>query len=110
MNAHGALTGDEVTIDTRRKSLGNTGGSVAAQGVRRITCGADLSLDIGDLDNTVGMISAVGRVQIDGGAVKNVEGRLATAQGMTLMSHSLDNEGGKCARRRLIIGQYRSIG
>ena len=115
MNAYGVMANDEVTVDTRRKSLSNTGGSVTAKRGLRITsgpldnnggrlqsggnliidtrnsalcnrftvnaginCGGDLFLDTGDIDNTSGMITAAGRAEIDGGAVKNVEGRLAT--------------------------------
>ncbi|CAK8738626.1 hypothetical protein SODG_002229 [Sodalis praecaptivus] len=133
MNANGILAGEEVTIDTRRKPLGNTGGSVLAQAAMQISCGllennggrlqaggnlridtrgqplhnrytgntgiqcgADLFLDAGEVDNMAGMISAAGTTQIDGGALKNSEGKLTTAQSMKLMTRSLENQGEVC--------------
>lgn len=140
MNAYGVMAGDEVTVNTRRKSFSNTGGSVTAKRGLRITsgplennggrlqsggnlvidtrnsalcnrftvnaginCGADLFLETGDIDNTSGMITAAGRTEIVGGAVKNVEGRLATARGMKLLSRSLDNEGGNVQAGALLV-------
>ncbi|MBT9433100.1 hypothetical protein JZM24_15000 [Candidatus Sodalis endolongispinus] len=140
MNAYGVMASDEVTVNTRRKSLSNTGGSVSAKRGLRITsgplennggrlqsggnlvidtrnsalcnrftvnavinCGADLFLDTGDIDNTSGMITAAGRTEIVGGAVKNVKGMLATARGMKLLSRSLDNEGGNVQAGALLV-------
>ncbi|WP_425219429.1 hemagglutinin repeat-containing protein [Ralstonia solanacearum] len=116
-NQAGTVSARNLSLNTGRGLLDNTGGTVSAAGTAAVDAGAlvnrggslaavgDVTLRVGSLDNTVGVLgSQSAGLDLDStGDVINAGGKLVAARDATLRAASLANQGGAVSARNLLV-------
>ncbi|MFD2423470.1 hemagglutinin repeat-containing protein [Ralstonia solanacearum] len=116
-NQAGTISARNLSLNTGRSLLDNTGGTVSAAGTAAVDAGAlvnrggslaavgDVTLRVGSLDNTVGVLgSQSAGLDLDStGDVINAGGKLVAARDATLRAASLANQGGTVSARNLLV-------
>jgi filamentous hemagglutinin len=87
-NGDGTIAGNEVVIDTRKQRFNNQRGVLFAR--------QDLRLESADLDNSLGSITALGKLTISSGAINNDRGQLQSkgAMRVEVSEGDIDNRRG----------------
>ncbi|WP_250888216.1 hemagglutinin repeat-containing protein [Ralstonia solanacearum] len=116
-NQAGTISARNLSLNTGRGLLDNTGGTVSAAGTAAVDAGAlvnrggslaavgDVTLKVGSLDNTAGVLgSQTAGLDLDSaGDVINAGGKLVAARDATLRAASLANQGGTVSARNLLV-------
>ncbi len=116
-NQAGTISARNLSLNTGRGLLDNTGGTVSAAGTAAVDAGAlvnrggslaavgDVTLKVGSLDNTAGVLgSQTAGLDLDSaGDVINAGGKLVAARDATLRAASLANQGGAVSARNLLV-------